>query len=204
MNAKRYDLAPADHRRRAACPRPHLVRPGALEPAERPLRLLRPRAAGSAPAGRTAAAASASDGAHPDATCRIRWTCAAVRAGLLPLQRLRQRQHLLRGPRRGLARRRHQRVEPALLYRRCHRVQRRVRHRHPPPARPLVDTAGHVSLARQPRSAWLSPGSGAPAPASTGTGPSPGPAPPASSDPLHPQSSHLVLLECPLLQARRE
>ncbi len=69
---------------------------------------------------------------------------------LLPLQGLRQRQHFLRGPGRGLARGRHQCVEPALLVTAPPAGQRRVRRRDPPPARPLVDTRGHLPGAPAP------------------------------------------------------
>ena len=137
-------LLPADHRPVERVSRPHLVRPGALEPAEGPLLLLRPRGRPvqlqpleqplQGPVRRRPPGRDLQD--PPDLRRRP--------PRLLPLQRLRQRQHLLRGPRRRLPRRRHQRVEPALLIPAPPPGQRRVRHRDPPPARPLVDTAGQL------------------------------------------------------------
>ena len=62
---------------------------------------------------------------------------------LLPLQRLSQRQHLLRRPRRRLPRRRHQRVEPATSYSLRHRVSVGPTP-WPPAARPLVEPAGQL------------------------------------------------------------
>ena len=108
---------------------------------------------------------------------------------LLPLQRLRQRQHLAAGPRRRLPRRRHERVEPA--------VPRRPAATGPaspatpgPAARPA--RRGHGRPAPWPAGPappGSCPASAAPAPASTGTGPSPGPAPASPSYPPRPQSS---------------
>ena len=63
-----------------------------------------------------------SEGAHPAWARRIRAICAAVRAGVLPLERHRQLQHLRRSPRGHPGRGRHQRLEPA-----------RAPRPHPPP-----------------------------------------------------------------------
>ena len=152
-------LLPADHRAVESVPRPHLVRPGALEPSEGPLLLLRPRGRPvqlqpleqplQGPVRRRPPRRDLQD--PPD-----------LRRGpprLLPLQRLRQRQHLLRGPRRGLPRA----TAPARRTRppRTRRRQRvsveydTVTRRPPGPSW----TRPASSLARQPRSARLSPGS---------------------------------------------
>ena len=137
-------LRPADHGAVESVSRPHFIRPGALEPSEGPLLLLRPQGRQAqlkaleqplqGPVRRRPPGRDLQDA--PDLRRRP--------PGLLPLQGLRQRQHLLRRPRRCLARRRHQRVEPALLVSAPPAGQRRVRHRDPPPARPLVDTAGQL------------------------------------------------------------
>ena len=81
MNAKRYDFSPPITGPVERVPRPHLVRPGALEPAEGPLLLLRPRAGRFSSSRSNSRCRVRSDGAHPDVTCRIRRTCAAVRPG---------------------------------------------------------------------------------------------------------------------------
>ena len=134
-------LRPADHRSVEGVAGPHLVRPGALEPAQGPVRYLsRGRGVQLEPLEQPLQGAvrrrPARGGAQDPADLRR----GPLR--LLPLQRLGQRQHLGRGPRRGLPRRRHQRVEPALLIGPPPPAQRLIRHRHRPPARPVVDTAG--------------------------------------------------------------
>jgi hypothetical protein len=134
-------LAPADHRAVERVAGPHLIRPGALEPAESPLLLLladwgiqlepleQPL---QGPVRRRPARHRLQDA--PD-----------LRGGplrLLPLQRLRQGKNLGRGPRRRLPRAGHQRVEPAGLINPPPPVQRPPRHRHHLPARPVMSTAG--------------------------------------------------------------
>ena len=137
-------LRPADHGAVERVPRPHFIRPGALEPSEGPLFFLRPRRRPvqlqpleqplQGPVRRRPPRRDLQD--PPDLRGRA--------PGLLPFQRLRQRQHLLRGPRRRLPRAGHQRIEPPGLIQPPPPGQRRVRHRRPPPARPLVGTAGQL------------------------------------------------------------
>ena len=188
---EKVGLAPGDDRAVEGVAGPHLVRPGALEPAEGPLLLLLPRRDVQlqpleqplqGPVRRRPARRQLQD--PPD--------LGGGPPRLLPLQRLRQRQHLRRGPRRRLPRR----TAPARRTRRPHKpaatgpaspatpapAARPARHGH---GRPAPWPAGPAP----PRSC---PPRRAPAPASTGTGPSPGPAPASPSCPPRPESSRSV------------
>ena len=140
---EKVGLAPGDDRAVQGVPGPHLVRPLAFEPAERlPLLLLPGRGVQlqpleqplQRPVRRRPPRGQLQD--PPD--------LGGGPPRLLPLQRLRQRQHLRRGPRGRLPRRRHQRVEPAGLIRPPPPVQRPPRHPHRLPARPVMDTAGQL------------------------------------------------------------
>ena len=151
-------LAARDDRAVERVAGPHLVRPACTRTGRRPAALPPPAAGAFSSRRSNSRCRVRSDGAQPAVSCRIRRTWAAVRLRLLPLQRLRQRQHLLRGPRLALPRRRHERVEPAGLISPPPPVQRpRDTRTGCPPGPSWARPAS--SLARRPRSAAVMPAS---------------------------------------------
>ena len=195
MNANRYRLLPADHRPVERVSGPHLVRPGALEPAQGPLLLLRPRGRPvqlqpleqplQRPVRRRPPGRDLQDPPDlrrgPPGFSRFSASASASTSA---------------GSAARLPRRRHQRVEPALLVPPAPPGQRRVRHRDPPAARPLVDTARQLPgppaplrrLSSGSRSSCTSEYRNRPVSRARST---------RLLDPPHPKSSHRVLSRLP-------
>ena len=193
MNAKRYDF-PADRELVESVPDPHFIRPAnenwpkarrppppgrawpQLQPLEQPLQ-------------------GPSDGAHPAVCRRIRRTRAVVRPGLSPgfsASASASTSSGVRGAKLAAGWAPAHRT-PGLITAAARPGQRRVRHRSPAARPALVGTAEAEALARQPRSAWLSPGSRSSCTSEYGNRPvSRFARLPASSDPPRPQSSRLV------------